>query len=61
MGFGMTELIIILVIVVILFGASRVPEAARSLGKSLGEFKKGMRDSTGDAETTATESSKKTE
>ena len=39
-GLGPTELIVILVIVVLLFGASRIPEIARSLGKSVKEFKK---------------------
>lgn len=38
--FGMGELVIILLIVLILFGASRLPEIARALGKSLKEFKK---------------------
>ena len=35
------NIIIILVIVLILFGSSKLPELARSLGRSLGEFKKG--------------------
>ena len=39
-GFGTTELIIILVIALLLFGAGRIPEIARSLGKSVKEFKK---------------------
>jgi len=41
---GMPELIIILVIILIVFGASRVPAIARSLGKSAGEFKKGLKE-----------------
>ena len=41
-GIGMQELLIILVIVLILFGASRLPELARSLGSSVKEFKKGV-------------------
>jgi TatA/E family protein of Tat protein translocase len=45
---GAPELIIILLIVLLLFGASRLPEIARSLGKSSREFKKGMRE--GEAE-----------
>ena len=38
---GPPEMLILLVIVVVLFGANKVPGIARSLGRSLGEFKKG--------------------
>lgn len=41
-GLGYQELLIILVIVLILFGATRLPELARSLGTSVKEFKKGI-------------------
>jgi sec-independent protein translocase protein TatA len=37
---GMPELIIIMVIALIIFGPRKLPELGRSLGKSLGEFKK---------------------
>ena len=43
-GLGYQELLIILVIVLILFGANRLPELARSLGSSVKEFKKGVTD-----------------
>ncbi|NIO79133.1 MAG: twin-arginine translocase TatA/TatE family subunit [Candidatus Aminicenantes bacterium] len=39
-GLGATELIIILVIVVVLFGAKRIPEIASGLGKGIVNFKK---------------------
>lgn len=38
---GMGELLVILVVIMLLFGAKKLPELARSLGKSLNEFKKG--------------------
>ena len=38
-GLGWPELTIILVIVLVLFGASRVPEVGRALGKGIKEFK----------------------
>ena len=41
-GLGYQELLLILVIVLILFGAQRLPDLARSLGGSIKEFKKGV-------------------
>ncbi len=41
-GVGPSELLVILAIIMLLFGASKVPELARSLGKAKGEFKKGI-------------------
>lgn len=38
--FGMGELIVILLIILLLFGATKLPEIARALGKSIKEFKK---------------------
>jgi sec-independent protein translocase protein TatA len=39
-GLGWQELLIILLIILLLFGASRLPEIAKGLGKSIGAFKK---------------------
>ena len=44
---GLPELIVILFIILLLFGARRLPETMRSLGKGVKEFKKGMRDAEG--------------
>lgn len=41
---GGTEVLLILFIILLLFGAKKLPELSRSLGKSLGEFKKGKED-----------------
>ncbi|MDF7823928.1 twin-arginine translocase TatA/TatE family subunit [Pontiellaceae bacterium B12227] len=41
---GGPELLVILFIVLLLFGAKKLPELSRSLGKSLGEFKKGQQE-----------------
>lgn len=48
-GMGAQELLLVLVIVLLLFGAKRIPEIARGLGKSVAEFKKGVKEI--DAET----------
>ena len=41
---GTGELIIILVVLLALFGGKKIPGVARSLGRSLNEFKAGLRD-----------------
>jgi sec-independent protein translocase protein TatA len=41
---GTPEIIVIVLIVVLLFGAKKIPELARGLGQSLGEFKKARDD-----------------
>jgi len=53
-GLGYQELLIILVIVLILFGANRLPELARSLGSSVKEFKKGVNEIKGEDTSAAT-------
>ncbi len=39
---GQSEVLIILGVVVLLFGSTKVPELARSLGRAKAEFRKGM-------------------
>ncbi len=41
-GLGAQELLVILVIVLVLFGGSKLPDLAKSLGRSMKEFKKGI-------------------
>lgn len=41
-GLGMPELIVIMVVLLLLFGAARLPEIGRAIGKTMQEFKKGM-------------------
>ena len=45
MRMGPTELVIILLIVLLLFGAKRLPDLAGSIGSSLKEFRKATKDS----------------
>lgn len=39
-GIGMPELIVILVIILVIFGAAKLPEIGKALGKAIKEFKK---------------------
>jgi sec-independent protein translocase protein TatA len=41
---GPQELFILFLIVLLVFGAKRIPEIGRSIGRGIQEFKKGMRD-----------------
>jgi len=43
-GLGMPELIVILIILLLIFGAAKLPEIGKAFGKTISEFKKGMRD-----------------
>ena len=44
LGLGAPELLIVLAVVVVLFGATRLPKLARSFGQASTEFKRGQRD-----------------
>jgi sec-independent protein translocase protein TatA len=43
-GMGAPELLIILLLVVLLFGASKIPELGKSLGSGLSNFKRGLKE-----------------
>jgi len=43
-GIGTSELIIIMVIVLLVFGAKRLPEIGQSMGKGIRDFKRSLRD-----------------
>ena len=54
MNLGAPELIIVLLIILLIFGGSKLPQLARSLGKAQSEFKKGSEE---DAVTTGAQRS----
>jgi sec-independent protein translocase protein TatA len=45
MRIGVTEILIIVFVILLLFGSKKIPELFRSLGKSLNEFKRGQSES----------------
>jgi len=47
-GIGTPELVVILVIIVLLFGAKKLPELSRSVGTSIKEIRKGVNEGVGD-------------
>lgn len=57
-GLGLPELIIILVVLLLLFGASRLPKLARSIGQSAGELQKGLKTGVDDSKKTPKQSKK---
>lgn len=58
-GLGTQELMVILVIALVMFGGSKLPEIARSLGKSVKEFKKGIHEGANESEKSDKDDSKK--
>lgn len=51
MNIGFTEILLILVLFLILFGAKKLPEVARSIGRSVHEFKKGLKEGHNESDT----------
>lgn len=51
-NFGVTEILIIVLIVVILFGGKKIPELFKGLGSGMKEFKKAVKDSDDDKSST---------
>jgi len=43
-SFGMPEILLIALVVLLLFGGAKIPELMRGIGKGVSEFKKGVRD-----------------
>ncbi|MDI6860321.1 MAG: twin-arginine translocase TatA/TatE family subunit [Methanocellales archaeon] len=44
LGLGTNEILLIFAVILLLFGAAKLPELAKSMGKSMGEFKKAQRE-----------------
>ena len=61
MGFGLgpPEIFVILVLLLVLFGAKRLPELGRSIGQGMREFRKSMREISEDIDEPETKSSPK--
>jgi sec-independent protein translocase protein TatA len=55
---GAGEIILIVLVVLLLFGAKKIPELARGIGKGMSEFKKGLKDVESEIKSTDTETKK---
>ena len=52
---GFPELLVILAVALVLFGANRIPEVAKALGQSINAFKSGLKEATRETEEVKTE------
>ena len=50
MGLGIPELLVIALLILLLFGGSKIPELMHGLGKGIRSFKKGLNDINDDTE-----------
>ena len=55
---GVPELLIILLVILVLFGAKKIPDLAKGLGKGIRDFKKGLK---GDDDENSSDKDKKTD
>ncbi len=47
-GMGAPELLLILVLVTLIFGAGKIPELGRGIGEGIANFKRGLKDASGE-------------
>ena len=57
-GLGMSEILLIVLVVLLFFGGKKIPELMRGLGKGVRSFKDGMNEIEKDIKDTASEESK---
>jgi sec-independent protein translocase protein TatA len=50
---GLGEIVVLVLVVLILFGPNKLPELGKSLGKALGEFRRGIREGMDDKDTSS--------
>jgi sec-independent protein translocase protein TatA len=55
---GAGEIILIVLVILLLFGAKKIPELARGIGKGMNEFKKGLKDVESDIKNVSEEEKK---
>ena len=55
---GAGEIVLIVLVVLLLFGAKKIPELARGIGKGMSEFKKGLKDVESEIKSADTDSKK---
>lgn len=59
LGLGTPELVVILVILLLLFGGSKLPQLAKSIGSSMKELRKGVQDEAKDDKATTARANRK--